>query len=228
MIQKRLFVQLSTPRTIGTLRKALYSAMDIVQHVSRANLYIKCKFDTAFSAKGSDLICTKSPCRTLIRGLHNLDAPCKGVKARAACFLGRRPMDFRTAKKGFNWPVRNRRCSMLIRGLRNLDAPYEERFYSFRFYEKNGEQPRELRPSGLRRRFKTLQNSFFVTFPTFVPNPACGATHFFGCFEPVRKGCCTSDARPVLFGNGLPHCKLTEASYIQKGKLHVIFIAVGI
>ena len=48
-------------------------------------------------------------------------------------------MDFRTAKKGFNWPVRNRRCSMLIRGLRNLDAPYEERFYSFRFYEKNGE-----------------------------------------------------------------------------------------
>ena len=69
---------------------------------------------------------------------------------------------------------------------------------------------------------------FFVTFPTFVPNPACGATHFFGCFEPVRKGCCTSDARPVLFGNGLPHCKLTEASYIQKGKLHVIFIAVKI
>ena len=69
---------------------------------------------------------------------------------------------------------------------------------------------------------------FFVIFPFFVPISVCGETHFFGCFEPVRKGCCTSDARPVLFGNGLPHCKLTEASYIQKGKLHVIFIAVKI
>ena len=58
---------------------------------------------------------------------------------------------------------------------------------------------------------------FFVTFPALVPKPVCGATHFFGCFEPVRKGYCSADARPLFFGNGLPHCKLTEASHIQKG-----------
>ena len=44
---------------------------------------------------------------------------------------------------------------------------------------------------------------FFVTFPTFVPKPVCGATRFFGCFEPVRKGSCSADARPLLFENGM-------------------------
>ena len=69
---------------------------------------------------------------------------------------------------------------------------------------------------------------FFVTFPAFVLKPVYGATRFFGCFEPVRKGYCSADARPLFFGNGLPHCKLTEASHIQKGWLLVIFVAVGI
>ena len=44
---------------------------------------------------------------------------------------------------------------------------------------------------------------FFVTFLTFVPKPVYGATHFFGCFEPVRKGCCSADARPLFFENGM-------------------------
>ena len=44
---------------------------------------------------------------------------------------------------------------------------------------------------------------FFVTFLTFVPKPVYGATRFFGCFEPVRKGYCTSDARPLFFENGM-------------------------
>ena len=67
---------------------------------------------------------------------------------------------------------------------------------------------------------------FFVLLPFFVPKPACVATRFFGCFEPVRKGCCTSDARLILFENGLLYCKLTGASRIRKGRLHVIFAAV--
>ncbi len=58
---------------------------------------------------------------------------------------------------------------------------------------------------------------FFVTFPTFVPKPVYGATRFFGCFEPVRKGYCSTDARLMFFENGMPHCKLTGASRIQKG-----------
>ena len=77
-------------------------------------------------------------------------------------------------------------------------------------------------------RFKTLQNSFFVTFPTFVPKPVYGAARFFGCFEPVRKGYCSADARPIFFENGKPHYKLTGASHIRKGWLLVIFVAVEI
>ena len=69
---------------------------------------------------------------------------------------------------------------------------------------------------------------FFVTFPALVPKPVCGATLFFGGFEPVRKDSCSADARPLFFENGIPHCKLTGASRIRKGKLHVIFVAVGI
>ena len=69
---------------------------------------------------------------------------------------------------------------------------------------------------------------FFVTFPALVPKPAYGATHFFGCFELVRKGYCSADARPIFFENGLLYCKLTGASRIQKGQLLVIFVVVGI
>ena len=69
---------------------------------------------------------------------------------------------------------------------------------------------------------------FFVTFLAFVPKQAYGATHFFGCFEPVRKGCCGADARLMFFENGRPHCKLTGASRIRKRQLLVIFAAVGI
>ena len=69
---------------------------------------------------------------------------------------------------------------------------------------------------------------FFVTFPALVPKPVCGATLFFGGFEPVRKDSCSADARPLFFENGIPHCKLTGASRIRKGQLHVIFVAVVI
>ena len=67
---------------------------------------------------------------------------------------------------------------------------------------------------------------FFVTFPALVPKPAYGATRFLRCFEPVRKGCCSTDARPIFFENGLLYYKLTGASRIRKGRLHVIFVAV--
>ena len=69
---------------------------------------------------------------------------------------------------------------------------------------------------------------FFVTFPALVPTPAYGATRFFGCFEPVRKGCCSTDARLMFFKNGMSYCKLTGACRIQKGWLLVIFVAVRI
>ena len=75
---------------------------------------------------------------------------------------------------------------------------------------------------------KLYRLCFFVLLPSFVPKLVCGATHFFGCFEPVRKGYCSADARPIFFENGLLYYKLTGASRIRKGRLHVIFAAVGL
>ena len=46
-------------------------------------------------------------------------------------------------------------------------------------------------------------------------------------FESVRKGYRSADARLIFFENGLLYCKLTAASAIPKGLLHVSFCAVG-
>ena len=46
-------------------------------------------------------------------------------------------------------------------------------------------------------------------------------------FESVRKGYRSADARLMFFENGLLYCKLTVASDIKKGLVHVSFGAVG-
>ena len=46
-------------------------------------------------------------------------------------------------------------------------------------------------------------------------------------FESVRKDYRSADARLIFFENELLYCKLTVASDIQKGLLHVSFGAVG-
>ena len=141
-------------------------------------------------------------CGARIRGLQNLETPCKGVKAREAWCPDRGKLSA---------------CQKVPEG--------ETDCYFLRRAKSNTKSTRD---SVLRPRFKTLQNNFFVIFPPFVPKPVCDATHFFGCFEPVRKGYCSADARPIFFENGLLYCKLTGASRIRKGQLHVIFVAVKI
>ena len=139
-------------------------------------------------------------------------------------------MDFRTAEKGFNLPQRNRHLCALNRGLQNLESSRKGDVFTF-FSLLRKEPKVAQRVATLwtpRDGSKLYRLYFFVTFPALIPKPVCDATHFFRCFEPVRKGCCSADARPLFFGNGLPHCKLTEASHIQKGWLLVIFVAVGI
>ena len=111
-------------------------------------------------------------------------------------------------------PVRNRLCGALIRGLQNLEISRKGTSLFFLLLQK---EPKSSRDSVLRPRFKTLRKNFFVTFPAFVPKPVCDATHFFGCFEPVRKGYCSADARLIFFENGIPHCKLTGANVFKKG-----------
>ena len=56
-----------------------------------------------------------------------------------------------------------------------------------------------------------------MAFPAFVPKPVYGTTRFFGCFEPLRKGYCSTDARLMFFENGMPHYKLAEANASEKG-----------
>ena len=76
-----------------------------------------------------------------------------------------------------------------------------------------GPRPSRLPENGS----KLYRLYFFVTFPALVPKPAYGATRFFGCFEPVQKGCCTSDARLILFENGLLYSKLTGTNVFEEG-----------
>ena len=50
----------------------------------------------------------------------------------------------------------------LNRGLQNLDVLCKEkRFYSFRLYEKNGEYPKGLRPSGLPGTIQSFAGNIF-------------------------------------------------------------------
>ena len=98
-------------------------------------------------------------------------------------------------------------------------VPERETFFTFfsllRKEPKVAEGPRPSRlPENGSKLYRII---FFVTFPTFVPKPVYSATRFFECFEPVRKGCCTSDARPLFFESGIPHCKLTGANVFEKG-----------
>ena len=76
-------------------------------------------------------------------------------------------------------------------------------FTFFSLLRKEPKVAEGLRPSRLPENGSKLYRLyFFVTFPAFVPTPVCGATHFFGCFEPLRKGYCSTDARLMFFENG--------------------------
>ena len=115
------------------------------------------------------------------------------------------------------------------RVLQNLETfPKGNGFILFASTKRTGSSPEGCDPLDSGDGSKLYRIVFFVIFPFFVPISVCGETHFFGCFEPVRKGYSRADARPIFFENGMLYCKLTGASRIRKGQLHVIFIAVGI
>ena len=92
----------------------------------------------------------------------------------------------------------------LIRGLQNLESSRKGTGLFFSLLRKEPKVAEGPRPSRLPENGSKLYRLyFFVTFPAFVPKPVCDATHFFGCFEPVRKGSCSADARPIFFENGM-------------------------
>ena len=60
-----------------------------------------------------------------------------------------------------------------------------------------------------------------------MPKPVLPAKRRRKGFESVRKGGCTANARPLFFEKELFYCKLTVASGIRNGLLHVSLGAVG-
>ena len=90
-----------------------------------------------------------------LRGLQNLEAPCKGVKARAACCPDRGKLSA---------------CQ---------EVPRRKRFYVlFASTKRIKSSPEGCDPLDSEGRFKTLSIMFFVIFPAFVSKPVYGATRF--------------------------------------------------
>ena len=111
--------------------------------------------------------------------------------------------------------LQNRHLCALIRGLQNLDISRKGNgFILFACTKRTGSTPEVCGPLDSGNGSKLYRLCFFVTF---VPKPVYGTTRFFGCFEPVRMGYCTADARPIFFENGLLYCKLTGANVFKKG-----------
>ena len=136
----------------------------------------------------------------------------KAAKRQACCGSNKH---IRRKQQGFNWIMRICCLCKLNRGLQNLEFSRKgNEFILFASAKRTKKQP-GLRPA------TSVQNSmdyvFFVLLPFFVPKPACVATRFFGCFEPVRKGCCTSDARLMFFENRMLYSKLTRRNVFKKG-----------
>ena len=128
----------------------------------------------------------------------------KEPKARTACFLGRgRRPDAPYFILLFQKQVKcSRKGTVLFFSLLRKEPKVAQRVATL-WTPRDGS--------------KLYRLYFFVTFPTFVPKPVCGATRFFGGFEPVRKGYCSTDARLMFFKNGMSYCKFTGACRIQKG-----------
>ena len=97
-------------------------------------------------------------------------------------------------------------------------VPKRERFYVlFASTKRTGSSRRAAALSTPGDGSKLYRLYFFVTFLAFVPKQAYGATRFFGCFEPVRKGCCGADARLMFFENRMLYSKLTRRNVFKKG-----------
>ena len=119
----------------------------------------------------------------------------------------------------------------LIRGLENLESPCEGvRVVTFCVVQKVTKKHAGLRPA------TSIQIS--ARFVAVVK--VTGVHQVTGCagncklsgyrrlgFESVRKGYRSADARLRSFEKGMLYCKLTVASGIRKGLLHVSLGAVG-
>ena len=109
-------------------------------------------------------------------------------------------------------------CGAMIRSMQNLGTSCTGNgFILFACTKRTKSTPEVCGPLDSGDGSKLYGKIFFVAFPAFVPKPVYGTTRFFGGFEPLRKGYCSTDARLMFFENGMPHYKLTEANVSEKG-----------
>ena len=159
------------------------------------------------AAKGFNWIARGCYLCALIRGLQNLEAFLKKVLIVA---------------------VRSCGCGVLIRGLRNLGAPRKgRRVYSFCVVQKEPKStPEVCEPLDSGDDSKLCRKRFCKAFRRLLPKPVLPTKRRRKGFESVRKGYRSADARLMFFGKEKVYCKLTAASSIRKGLLHVSFGAV--
>ena len=128
----------------------------------------------------------------------------------------------RNFSKGFNLVCMNvlSLCADL-RFAKPRNSPEGDVFRAFRLYEKNQKYTRGLRPLDSGDDSKLCRKQFCRNFRRHVSKPVLPTKRRRRGFESVRKGYRSADARLIFFENGLLYCKLTAASAILKGLLHV-------
>ena len=135
----------------------------------------------------------------------------------------------RKAEKGFNWIVRGCVFGALIQGLQNLETSCERNvFGSFCARQKEPKStPEVCEPLDSGDDSKLCRKRLRKNFRRLMPKPVLPAKRRRKGFESVRKDSCRADARLFFFEKELLCCKLTVASDIRKGLLHVSFGVVG-
>ena len=123
--------------------------------------------------------------------------------------------------------VRSCHCGALIRGLRNLGAsPKGNEFILFACTKRTKSTPEVCEPLDSGDDSKLCRKRLCENFRRLLSKPVLPAKRRRKGFESVRKGYRSADARLIFFEKEKVYCKLTAASAIQKGLLHVSFGAV--
>ena len=117
--------------------------------------------------------------------------------------------------------------SALNRGLQNLGTPCKGTFFVlFACTKRTKSTPEVCEPLDSGDDSKLCRKRFCKAFRRHVSKPVLPAKRRRKGFESVRKGYRRADARLLFFEKELLYCKLTVASDIRKGLLHVSFGAV--
>ena len=105
--------------------------------------------------------------------------------------------------------------------------PKGRRVYSFCVVQKEPKStPEVCEPLDSGDDSKLCRKRFCKAFRRHVSKPVLLTKRRRKGFESVQKGYRSADARPLFFEKELLYCKLTVASDIRKGLLHVSFGAV--